>query len=158
MKNILTKTYIPLALTVIIFSITTLSGCKKDDPKPKPTDVEKATTMLTSRGGRWLASGSAAITVDGLDVTQDLFPNFAITFSEKTFRTSGTSPIWLREDTWSFKDETATIIVRGQDGKEITITALSDTQLKLSMAWDQTTYDGGRSKSVAGTYEYILSK
>lgn len=136
-----------------------LPGCKKDDPKPKLTQAEKVTKMLTSNGGTWAPVGSTGITLDGVDVTQDLFTGFSITFSEQTFTTTGTSPVWLRQDTWSFKDENANIIIRGQDGKEVTIIDISDTQLKLSLVWDQTTYqDGGRQKSLPGKYEFVLKK
>lgn len=153
-KTLLTSEIAVLAL----FYIFTLTSCKKDDPKPALTEAQKVTQVLTSNGGTWSPSASNAITVGGIDVTQDLFANFSITFSANTFTTTGTTPVWLREDTWQFKDATANVIIRGQDGKEITITEISDNQLKLSLTWDQTTYEGGRAKSLAGTYDFILNK
>jgi hypothetical protein len=143
---------------LVLFYIVVLSGCKKDDPKPRLTEAQKVTQVLTSSGGTWTPAASNAITIGGIDVTQDLFANFSITFSANTFTTTGTTPVWLRQDTWHFKDATANTIIRGQDGKEITITEISDTQLKLSLTWDQTTYEEGRAKSLAGTYEFILNK
>jgi hypothetical protein len=143
---------------IVIAMVILVPGCKKDDPAPVVTEVQKVTQLLTSDGGTWSTSAANAITVDGVDVTQDLFPNFAITFSENTFTTTGTSPVWLREDTWSFKDATAQVIIRGQDSKELTITGISNTQLTFTLTWDQTTYEGGRKKSLAGAYVFTLTK
>ncbi len=145
----------------ILFALALLcsvfAGCKKDDPKPVLTEAQKVTQMLTSNGGTWNPASSGVV-VNGIDVTQDLFPGFSITFSENTFTTTGTSPVFLRHDTWSFKDETAKVMVRGQDGKEMTIIEISDNVLKFTLAWDQTTYEGGREKSLAGNYEFTFSK
>src|SRR5687768_16607963 len=131
---------------------STLSSCKKDDPKPKKTQAEKVTEMLTSKGGTWSISGSTGVTLVGVDVTTDLFSAFSITFLDNEFTTTGTTPVWLRHDTWAFKDENAEVFIRGQDDKEVTIVEISETQLKLSLEWDQTTYEeeGGRSNSLPG--------
>lgn len=135
------------------------SGCKKDDPAPAKTEIEKTTEILTAGTGTWLPATTAGVTVDGLDVTSDLFKGFTITFQGDKIITTGTSPVWLREDTWSFKDETARIILRGQDDKEITIEEISENELQLSLEWDQTTYaEGGKVKSIPGTFVFTLSK
>jgi hypothetical protein len=169
MINVLNQAHKPLKnMTSRILSVVcliclaiTFIHCGGDDPKPEPepTQVEKVTAMLTEEGGTWTPSGSAGITVDGVDVTSDLFEGFAITFGESTFTTTGTTPVWLRTDTWEFTDESATAFTRGQDGKTVTITTISDTQLKLTLEWDQTTYEeGGRKRSIPGTYQFILNK
>jgi len=124
-----------------------------------PTAEEKVTKLLTSGNGTWEPSAAAnSITVDGIDVKEDLFPGFTIRFTSDKIFTTGTSPVWLREDTWHFKEGSkATIIIRGMDDKEISINEISSTQLKLSLEWDQTTY-GGRKASLPGLYEFILDK
>lgn len=142
-----------ICLTVIFV----LSNCGSD-PAKKLTAEERVTAMLVSNGGKWTPPSTGGVIIDGIDVTQDLFPNFSITFSPGAFSTTGTSPVWLRNDTWTFKDETATVIVRGQDGKEVTITEISNTQLRLSLVWTETTYSGGRLKSLAGRHEFVLNK
>jgi hypothetical protein len=151
-----------LSLVSLICLAVTFIHCGGDDPKPDPvvpTPVEKVTEMLTAGTATWTPSGSAGITVDGVDVTADLFEGFAIKFGESTFTTTGTTPVWLRTDTWQFTNENATAFTRGQDGKTVTITSISDTQLKLTLEWDQTTYEeGGRKKSIPGTYQFILNK
>ncbi|HET9486462.1 MAG TPA: hypothetical protein VFO54_03465 [Chryseosolibacter sp.] len=141
------------ALTVVFL----LSGCGGSDPEPAPTQAEKVIQMLTSNGGKWTPLTSAGVLVDGVDVTQDLFSGFTITFLENTYTTTGTSPVWLAQDTWQFKDESATIIIRGQDNREITIELISDTQLKLTLDWPTTT-NGGRSHSLKGKHEFFLNK
>jgi hypothetical protein len=141
----------------LLLSVVAFSGCNKEDVKP--TESEKTTEILVSGTGKWTPSSTAGVTVDGLDVTSDLFSGFTITFTADKIITTGTSPVWLREDTWTFKDETARIILRGQDDKEIRIEEISSTQLQLSLEWDQTTYaEGGKSKSIPGTFVFTLSK
>lgn len=135
-----------------------LAACGGSDPAP--TAAEKVTQLLTAGSGTWTPASSSGVTVDGVDVTDELFAGFSITFHENTFTTTGTSPVWLREDTWHFKDEAATVIVRGQDQKEITITEISATQLKLTLEWSQTTTtsSGGRLLSLKGKHEFFLTK
>lgn len=146
-----------IGIIVLIMIITLLAGCKKHDPKPSKS--EQVTQLLTANGGQWNLPESNGVVVDGIDVTKDLFANFSITFTSTSFSTTGTSPVWLREDTWRFKDDNATVIIRGQDNKEITISEISANQLTLTLKWDQTTYaDGGRQRSLAGTYTFTLNK
>lgn len=158
--NLIRKSPLTILAMATVLMCSTLPSCKKNDPKPKKTQAEKVTEMLTGSGGTWSISGSAGITLDGVDVTTDLFTGFSITFFKNDFTTTGTTPVWLRHDTWAFKDENVEIFIRGQDDKEVTIVEISETQLKLSLEWDQTTYEeeGGRSKSLPGTYEFVLNK
>lgn len=143
---------------VTVALLTVLTGCKGSDPGPELTPVEKVTQMLTSGGGKWNVPSTAGVIVDGQDVTQDLFPSFYITFTDGALSTPGNSPVWLASDTWHFKDESATVIIRGQDNKEITIKEITDDQLILSLRWDQETYGDGRTKSIVGTYDFVMSK
>jgi hypothetical protein len=149
MKSLLTSLLLVTALL--------LPSCKDD---PKPGKQQQVTSLLTSGTGQWAPVGTAAITVDGLDVTSDLFKDFTITFTADKLFTTGTTPVWLRQDTWRFKDNTATVMLRGQDDKEITLEAVSKTELKLSLTWDKTTYEGegGRKKSIPGTVVFTLKK
>ncbi len=142
---------------IILASVLFLPGCKKDDPVPAKTQAQIVTEMLVANGTPW---SPVTVTVDGVEVTDELFAGFSIKFAEKTFTTTGSTPVWLRQDTWSFKDESATVMIRGQDGKEITIEDISETQLKLALEWDQTTMEpeGGRAASLKGKHEFILNK
>lgn len=145
-------------LSLLIATSLFLSGCGSD-PEPAPlSESEKVRELLTTNGGTWSPTGNTGIMVDGVDVTEDLFPGFSIKFLDQTLTTTGTTPVWLRQDTWRFKDETGKVIIRGQDDKEITITEISATQLKLSLEWSETTTEGGRRHSLKGVHEFILNK
>lgn len=139
-----------------IISIALMTSCKSDEPTL--TAEQRVTKILTENGGTWSLPSVAGVTVDGMDVTQDLFKGFSITFGDGTLTTTGTTPVWLRNDTWSFKDETATVIIRGQDSKEITISEITADQLILTLAWDKETFEGGRTKSIKGIYQFALQK
>ena len=158
MKKKLKNNILLVSSILIVTVLTTITSC---DDGPTPTKVEKATKLLTQNGGTWSPS-SASITMDGIDVTTEFFDGFTMTFTEEgTVTTTGTSPMWLREDTWSFKDESASVLVRGQDDAEITIVELTKNSFVFTMEWDQTTYEedgGGRKRSLPGTYEFQLSK
>ena len=132
------------------------SACGGDDPT-QPTQTQKVTQMLTSSGGTWTPATVTGVTVDGVDVTDELFSGFTITFLDGTYTTAGTTPVWPSQDTWRFKDETATVIIRGLDQKEITITEISASKLTLSLEWSETTY-GGRKSSLKGNHEFNLNK
>ena len=152
LQNLLSRT----ALAVTLLSLLCIVSCKSDDPQPSAQ--EKVTKMLTDKGGTWTLPSVAGVTVDGLDVTQDLFPGFSITFGDGTLTTTGTTPVWLRQDTWRFKDESATVIIRGQDNKEVTISEITADALVLTLQWDQQTFEGGRTKSIKGSHKFTLSK
>jgi hypothetical protein len=156
MKNILNKAFAVLTSLVIVLAVIAMTSC---DDGPTLTKVEKATKLLTQDGGTW-SPGASSITLEGVDVTEEFFDGFSMTFAEGTVSTTGTTPMWLREDTWSFKDDGATVMSRGQDDKEITIVELTKTKLVFTIEWDQTTYedDGGRKRSLPGTYEFVLTK
>jgi hypothetical protein len=145
-----------MLVVAALFSVGLMTACKKDGHSPTP--IQKTTQILTANGGTWSLPVVGGVTIEGVDVTQDLFAGFSITFADGSFTTTGTSPVWLRQDTWTFKDETATVILRGQDDKEITLTEVTATQVRLSLAWDQTTTEGGRSKSLKGKHEFTLIK
>jgi hypothetical protein len=144
------------ASVAAIVAIGFLMGCKPDEPTL--TAGQRVTKMLTDNGGTWTLPSVAGVTVDGLDVTEDLFNGFSITFGEGTLTTTGTSPVWLRQDTWSFKDDAATVMIRAQDNKEITISEITTDQLILTLEWEHETFEGGRAKSIKGTYQFALQK
>jgi hypothetical protein len=146
-----------LTYAIVAFLFFSLSCSKKDDAKP--TEQQRITKLLTNGTGTWSPSTTAGVTVDGLDVTEDLFKDFTITFTEDKLFTTGTTPVFLREDTWQFKDETGAVILRGQDDKEIKVEAISENELQLSLEWDQTTYEeGGRIRSIPGTVVFTMNK
>lgn len=145
------------SFVLLLISILALTFCGDDGPKL--TAEEKVKKILVNGTGTWSPSTTTgAITLDGIDVAADFFPDFTIQFTEDKIFTTGTTPVWLREDTWHFKEgSNATIIIRGMDDEEISIVEVSSTQLKLTLEWDHTTY-GDRTGSLPGLYEFTLDK
>ncbi|HEY0743896.1 MAG TPA: hypothetical protein VGD40_20665 [Chryseosolibacter sp.] len=143
-------------LVMALATVSLIISCKSDEPTL--SNEQRVTKILTENGGKWNLPSVAGVTVDGLDVTQDLFKDFSITFGDGTLTTTGTTPVWLRQDTWSFKDESASVIIRGQDNKEITISEITADELVLTLQWDEETFEGGRSKSIKGTHQFVLQK
>jgi len=155
MNNNLLKT-LPASFTLLSLVIM-LVACGGSDPEPPPSEAEKVTAMLISGDGKWTPPTTGGVTVDGTDVTNDLFAGFSITFQDGTYTTTGTSPVWPAQDTWRFKDETAKVIIRGVDEKEMTITELSNSQVKLTLYWPATTTSNGRQHSLKGLHVFTLN-
>jgi len=150
-----------MKLTVLLVGICLLlTTCKnkKDDPTPaEKSEQEKVTALLTAGAGTWAPASSNGITLEGIDVAEEFFNGFTIRFTATEIITTGTTPVWLRLDTWVFKQGSSTVIIRGQDSKEVAIESISETELRLTLEWDQTTF-GGRVKSLPGRYQFVLSK
>lgn len=145
------------SFTTMVIVLFLLSSCGGEDPKP--TEQDKVKALLTSDGGKWSpASANLWVTVEGIDVSE-LFTGFTLTFTSKGYTTTGTTPVWPRTDSWKFKDKTETeFLIRNSDGKEITIEAIDETNLRITLEWDENTYEGARTKSLAGKHVFILSK
>ena len=151
-----THYFMRLVVVFILFSLFFLEGCK--DPAIEPTEQERVTALLTGGTGKWVPKGGGSITTQGIDVTADLFKDFTIRFTTNQIFTTGTTPVWLRQDTWKFKGTAADVIIRGQDDQEIMIQNISATELVLTVVWNETTFEGGRKRSLQGEYEFVLSK
>ena len=140
---------------LFLLSLLTFFGCGGDEP----TKQEKVTKLLTQNGGVWEPSAAAnSITLEGIDVQDELFPDFQMTFTKTQITTPGTSPVWPASDTWIFKDKNADVLIRGSDDREITIVSVTSTELIIQMSWDQTTYETGRTASLPGLYQFTLTK
>jgi hypothetical protein len=136
---------------ILISALPMLMHCSGD---PEPSIEEKVARMLY---GTWLpALSESAISLDGNDVQDEFFQGFTITFEKEKFTTTGTSPVWLREDTWWFKPGTdGTHIIRGMDEEEIVIERISDNELILKLNWSEITTNG-RMNSFPGVYTFTL--
>jgi hypothetical protein len=143
------------ACACILFSLASLLGSCSEETELSPE--EKVRKLLTS--ATWKPASGAPITLEGIDVQDELFSGFTIKFTKDRVITTGTSPVWLRDDTWRFKGgSNATVLIRGMDDIEISIVEVSNSQLKLTLEWDQTTFEPGRLASLPGTYEFTLRK
>jgi hypothetical protein len=147
--------YLSLFAFLIVFTL----GCK-DDPGPKPTEAELRTEILTAGNGTWnlpatggVILGEGATTID----IGELFQNFSITFTSTGYTTTGTTPVWERAGTWAFVDDSGTKF-RRNDNLEVNIISISANAIKFTLQWDETTYEEGRSKSLAGLHTFTFNK
>ena len=142
--------------TVLAIVSIMLSSCGSDPEPPQPTEEERVTQLLSS--AKWKpATATGWVTVEGVDASE-LFVDFTITFTATGYTTTGTTPVWPRTDTWKFLSGSTTVLVRDSDGLQVTITSVDETTLKLSLFWNQETYEGGRSRSIMGKHEFSFSK
>ena len=138
----------------LLLSLLLFSDCKKDDPQP--TEEERITKILTS--GQWLPATGNWVTAGGTSVVE-LFTDFKITFTETGYTTTGTTPVWPRTDTWSFKPGSTTVLIRSSDKIEVTIESIDERSLRLSLIWNQDTFvEGGRQSSIKGKHEFNLTR
>jgi hypothetical protein len=148
----------PLLLIITLFVF--VFACK-DEPGETPlTEAEKRAEILISGNGTWAISTSNGVLLgegaNTIDVSE-LFQNFSITFTASGYTTTGTTPVWARSGTWTFTDDSGTKF-RRNDNLEVTILEISATTVKLSLQWNETTYEDGRTKSLAGLHTFTLNK
>lgn len=153
-QGIMKKLLYLLSSLLLIEVITNCGGNEPDEPKK--TEAELRTVILTSGTGNWAPSASAPITVGGVNMST-LFEDFTIKFTEGSYTSTGTTPVWARAGTWKFKDDTGTTLVR-EDGLEVQVSDITETAVKFTLEWAETTREDGRSKSLAGTHVFTLSK
>lgn len=153
------KLYKPFLMFALFVLITACGG--DDGPgTPPPTEAELRTEILTAGTGKWNIPAAGAVTIgegaNTIDAT-NLFENFSITFTQTGYTTTGDTPVWARSGTWSFTNDAGTVFKR-EDNVEVTIIEISKTAMKLSLQWNQTTYEDGRSNSLAGKHVFTFLK
>jgi hypothetical protein len=129
-----------LALSFFLFS-----NCGSD-PEPETTRVRN---LLTS--GVWSVQ---TVTANGTDLTT-VYKDLKLTFTEGGFTASGGLPLWPATGTWTFPDDSATKIKRG-DNVVVTITAVEDKELTYTLPWTQATLGPGRVSSINGDHVFVM--
>ena len=141
-RNSMTK----ISMVAILLAAAFISGC--DDG---PSAAEKVEGLLLSVA--WI---KPIVTVDGIDQS-NLYQDFNITFTKTNYTTSGGSPLWPSTGTWTFKDESATVMIL--DGtREVQINEITGANLELAVQNNNTTFKSGRVKSIIGKNVFRLSK
>lgn len=133
-----------------LFVVIQISGCGDSgggDPAPvtEPTANEAMETKLKAKPSWQIAD----VKVDG--VTSDLYPGLTVSFGSKTFTSTNGGKVWPASGTWNFVGEAGNKISRN-DGVEISISTLTDSQLVMSFTWSTTTFNGGRATSLKGSH------
>jgi len=101
----------------------------------------------------WNISNNGTITQDGVDITSQ-FPNFVVTFANKTYSSSGGFNLWLDgSGTWDFANsETTTEIV--VDGVPMDVTLNSGS---LTLSWSNAAI-GARISGVTDNFIINVSQ
>lgn len=142
------------AMVLFLFTCAQFIACSSgggDDPTPEQTPAQQVTAKLTS--ATWKVG---TVTVDGTDQST-LFKNLTITFSSNSFTTVNGGAVWPASSNWSFTDANATGFTRG-DGVTVQLQEITDSSLKMSLAWSKTTLGPGRIESVKGQHVFTMGK
>lgn len=132
---------------ISLYGVFFLAGC---DQSPSLTEAEKAIALLKS--ATWKIN---TVTVDGaLGIS---FKNMTLSFTSSTYSTANGSVVWPASGSWTFSDATGKVIKR-DDGVDVTVEAISETALILSLTWSKTTLGKGRNQSITGKHVFIFSK
>ncbi len=146
-----------LTLLILVSATVYFSGCGKDGDEDKKTEKELQIDKLV---GTWNAQ---AVTYDDDDMTAD-YESFQIAFAKAsgdamTFTTSGRpgklTP-WPASGTFTFGTPVTSQLVR-DDGVNI-VYAVSANTLTLTMENYSGTGYNGRTETVAGDWEFTLTK
>lgn len=99
---------------------------------------------------------STNVVVDGVN-QNSLFQNFTLTFTPTSYSSNNGEPVWITSGTWNFIDGSAKSFTRN-DNVVVTIESITETTLKLSLQWNETTLGNGRINSVKGKHIFDFSK
>jgi len=147
MKSIFNKSIISsLVITAIIMAVVSqVTSCTEDVP-----ETERVTSILTSHS--WKVS---TVTVGGTDQTS-LFTGFTISFTGTNYNPTNGGLVWPSSSTWTFKDDTAKVLVRG-DGLEVKLNEVTETSLKMELTWNKSTLGPGRISSISGVHIFSMT-
>jgi hypothetical protein len=141
------RNFIYILLSAFALSATlTITSCKDDDPSATETNLNRLTAH------NW---NLTRVTVDGVDKTS-LFSGLALQWNkDNSFAVTNGGVMWPSTGTWSFTDgsaQTLFVSFHNSADAEVAIETLNDTQLIISLHWDETTLGQGRVKSVEGDH------
>jgi hypothetical protein len=145
------KTFNILVILSLLMGITLFSSCDSSEDQPGPQDV-----YLQKLSSSWKVE---SVKVDGVSIT-DPFVNMILTFkSEMTYSvTNAVDPIWPSSGTFTLVEGTGELFnIKRSDEVLLTVRELSETRLVMSFPYTSS-IDGGRSKSVSGQFEFVMTK
>lgn len=136
-----------LAVAAFI-GIIAMAGCDKEE---KEIATDRVRNLLTST--TWKIQ---SVAVDGVDKTSS-FTDHTLKFNSTHFTATNGDPVWPASGIWTFADDTAERIVRGDD-IQVNIEEVSANKLVLSLMWTKTTLGTGRVSSISGEHVFTFVK
>lgn len=145
MKNYNFKGYYAFRILILIATLF-ISGCGGDDGE---SAMDRTNRLLKS--GMWKLN---RLTVDGVDKTNE-YTDLSLLISEGTYASTNGEPVWPASGTWSLVDGQT---LSRDNGETVYIDELKETNLTLSVDWQKTTYDEGRTRSIKGVHIFEFIK
>ena len=150
-------------LKVIILSISlaiyaTMIGCSGDDGGDGP-EPDAQQMFIDKLSGHWTV---ASATRDGVDVVSD-FQGFSVTFTSSGYTTQNGGVAWEGSGSWDFSTppssdgSTATVTLDGSISVTLTFSN-NDQTLTVTFTINETKFGAGRTKSLAGSYVFVLNR
>lgn len=136
-------------LLIGVMSLIIITSCKGGgDDTPAPTDQEIAQAILENT---WIVGSTGSISVDNTDVT-DRYDGFSLNIGNGTYTTTNAGDLFPASGTWEWVGETDNIFTTG-NGKEITITELTETQFSFQFLKTEQNVAAG----ISGNYSISLT-
>lgn len=136
-------------LLIGVMSLIIITSCKGGgDDTPAPTDQEIAQAILENT---WIVGSTGSISVDNTDVT-DRYDGFSLNIGNGTYTTTNAGDLFPANGTWEWVGETDNIFTTG-NGKEITITELTETQFSFQFLKTEQNVAAG----ISGNYSISLT-
>lgn len=144
------KKHIQNTLTLLIAAVVALSlSCGGDEAPSEPTAQELALEQLSAT---WSINGGS-IQLDGQDVTAN-YPGLTLSYTANNYSTQNGGDLFSASGTWSWAGDSDRLILL-DDGKQINISTLTDTDLVFSFQLSST---GGEAAGIPGSYEIGMKK
>lgn len=153
MKNIHIKKIInSLNFSFFLLFVLLLSSCTEEPSAPQLTQQEQTRLILVS--SPWKMT---KVTVDGFDQT-NVYRDLVLTFLNTQYSSVNGKGVWPANGFWNFDNTEATAFLRS-DGVRVEIQSISESSLRLSFDWDETTFiTNGRTKSLEGQHIFEFGK
>lgn len=142
------KQYISTILLSLVILFATACG-GEDDPNAQQLAFEKLS-------GSWDLSQGGSVIIDGQDASAN-FVGFAFSFTDGGYTTTNAGDLFRATGTWQWVNEDAqTLSV--DDGKTITITALTETNFIFAFTSDGGEGAANHGEGIAGNYTITVNK
>lgn len=144
------KTIQKIRIMILVLSTIIMFACDNNGELQEDTELQLIFQKLE---GVWSLENGGSITIDGLDHSLN-YPGFSLSFTKREYQTTNTGTLFFASGVWQWPDETQPNLIMLDDGKEIRIISLTETEFTFSF------YKVTRSSAfgLAGDYSIKLLK